>query len=40
MNQSFLKRISQQALLGAGLVALCGTATVARGQDAAAGAAG
>jgi hypothetical protein len=36
MNQSFLKRISQQALLGAGLVALCGTATVAQGQDAAA----
>ncbi|MGD0627770.1 MAG: BON domain-containing protein [Terracidiphilus sp.] len=40
MNQSFVKRISQQALLCAGLVALCGTATVAQGQDAAAAPAG
>jgi hypothetical protein len=36
MKQSFLKRISQLALLVAGLIALCGTATVAQGQDAAA----
>jgi hypothetical protein len=33
MNQSFLKKISQQALLAAGLAALCGVATVAQGQD-------
>jgi BON domain len=39
MNQSFLKRISRQALLGAGLAALGGMATVAVAQDANAAAA-
>ena len=35
MNQSFLKRVSRQALLGAGLAALGWMATVAMAQDAA-----
>ena len=35
MNQSFLMRISRQALLGGGLAALGGMATVAAAQDAA-----